>query len=620
MLAAQSVTPTDDAADAVFEMLEHEFELLEDGSTVYRYSHRLKHITYYSFSRAYGESFIVYNPEWQELNVTKSLTTMRSGRKVESPFNAYNEVLPRYAAAAAPHLGLREMVVTHTGLETGSVVEFSYTITTSKGMFPGLMGKVVFGERSPIRSLVVRVIVPEGTELRSGMARDNLTPSIERRNGKRIHTWIRENIALVEVEAFQPPLEQIAPVLYFSTATYEDIVRHCLADPALMTLPTDAHDIAKSLAADSLSVQERAAALRGWTNERVARMPGPLDIVGYSPRSARATFDQRVGSDLDRAVLLAAMCRAAGIEALPVLISDDMHPSGWQMDSEPTSGGTSLTVSAALEPDVPSLHLFPRAAVQCRNPGRNGSTFLLSPGSTQTGLYPPEFAGKAILPLDPAAAKPQRYTPPFKSTTVSLTSVWKIQQDGTIQGKSRAVLDGMRSCSLDRPAMQRMLRQSVGRAGQGMKVTPGDVNVDADGTSACEADVVSEKVLAPIASYASFALPVAPGGISEMNLVAGDVRRTSPLQLQAALREENRLTLHLNGNVHLAGGSRSAELKNSVGTVTSNIRADKHDIEVTRIIDIDVDIISPQAYEDFRALMRIWNDPAHTSLLLRVDE
>ena len=101
-VASATLSAKQDTTDAVYEEMTHEYVLQPDGSTLYTYSHKLRLLTPYAFTRADGESFITYNPEYQKLTVLRSVTTMRDGRKVESPFNAYNEVLPRAAAGAGP--------------------------------------------------------------------------------------------------------------------------------------------------------------------------------------------------------------------------------------------------------------------------------------------------------------------------------------------------------------------------------------------------------------------------------------------------------------------------------------------------------------------------------------
>ena len=56
-------------ADAIFEKFIKEFTLEADGSTSYREYKQLKLITQFSFNRLYGETFIIYNPEFQNLKI-----------------------------------------------------------------------------------------------------------------------------------------------------------------------------------------------------------------------------------------------------------------------------------------------------------------------------------------------------------------------------------------------------------------------------------------------------------------------------------------------------------------------------------------------------------------------
>ena len=109
----------DPEADGVYKNVVKSYTLNNDGSMVYHYHHTLKYLTHFAFNRLYGESFIVYNPEYQELIVNESETMMKNGKKIQSPENAFNIVLPRFSAGAPDFNHMHEMVVTHTGLEFG---------------------------------------------------------------------------------------------------------------------------------------------------------------------------------------------------------------------------------------------------------------------------------------------------------------------------------------------------------------------------------------------------------------------------------------------------------------------------------------------------------------------
>jgi hypothetical protein len=83
---------------------------------------------------------------------------------VQSPKNAFNEVLPFQAADAPAYNNLREMVITHVGLEIGAVVELDYTLHSVAGFMPIFSCNMVLNESSPIKDLEIVVKVPTGNQ------------------------------------------------------------------------------------------------------------------------------------------------------------------------------------------------------------------------------------------------------------------------------------------------------------------------------------------------------------------------------------------------------------------------------------------------------------------------
>ena len=62
-------------SDAVYEKIIKEYTLHEDGSMDFRFYKKLKLNTHFSFNRLYGETFIVYNPNFQDLKIKKAIVT-----------------------------------------------------------------------------------------------------------------------------------------------------------------------------------------------------------------------------------------------------------------------------------------------------------------------------------------------------------------------------------------------------------------------------------------------------------------------------------------------------------------------------------------------------------------
>jgi len=149
------------AYDAEYLLKDVIYRLNPDGSSVMEYHSKIKLYTYKATNRIFGETFILYNPAYQKLEILMSETTMKDGKKVKSPKNAYNESLPYVAKRFSAFSELREMVVTHTGLERDAVIELKYKIYTKAG-FNNCFSKMEYlSEPYPVKKLSIRVIVPK---------------------------------------------------------------------------------------------------------------------------------------------------------------------------------------------------------------------------------------------------------------------------------------------------------------------------------------------------------------------------------------------------------------------------------------------------------------------------
>lgn len=124
------------APEAEYKKLEKTWTLHSDGSQEFRCNMELTLFTHTAMNGTYGESFIVYNPQYQELKINSSYTRQKDGTVIKTPDNAFVEVLPRNAADAPAYNHLKEMVVVHTGLELGATIYLDYTVTSKPGYLP----------------------------------------------------------------------------------------------------------------------------------------------------------------------------------------------------------------------------------------------------------------------------------------------------------------------------------------------------------------------------------------------------------------------------------------------------------------------------------------------------
>lgn len=138
LLSLLAMTVTSFAAsEAEYGKVSKAWTLHADGSQEYRSSMELTLFTHTAMNSTYGESFIVYNPDFQTLKIHSSYTRQKDGTIVKTPDNAFVEVLPRFAADAPAYNQLKEMVVVHTGLELGATIYLDYSIIHKTGLLSG---------------------------------------------------------------------------------------------------------------------------------------------------------------------------------------------------------------------------------------------------------------------------------------------------------------------------------------------------------------------------------------------------------------------------------------------------------------------------------------------------
>ena len=75
--------------DAEYKLLSKKYVLNNNGNVDYTYHKELKLNSQRAFFSIYGESFIVYNPEFQTLKINEAYTLRADGSRVDAPKNAF---------------------------------------------------------------------------------------------------------------------------------------------------------------------------------------------------------------------------------------------------------------------------------------------------------------------------------------------------------------------------------------------------------------------------------------------------------------------------------------------------------------------------------------------------
>ena len=160
--------------DAVYKLISKSYTLNTDGSTEFRKRTELQIFTRMTFDY-FGETFITYNPDFQELIINEAYTIRKDGSKVETPANAFNPMLPDGCTKCERLNGIRTMVVTHTALEYDAIIVLDYTIRSKNFFFQELLEKVDLQEEVPVEKYVVSVTTPDYKPAKFQLNGENLS-------------------------------------------------------------------------------------------------------------------------------------------------------------------------------------------------------------------------------------------------------------------------------------------------------------------------------------------------------------------------------------------------------------------------------------------------------------
>ena len=236
----------------------------------------------------------------------------------------------------------------------GDVVEYDYTI---RGVNPALSdrhaGSYDLQWRVPVQSMVARLVVPEGHDLRIAARNTTLQPEVQHRGGWVDRAWREQAV---------PPLarDDDEPGWYDPFASVQWSEFPDWASVAAWALPLYRADAdqgpvlraqVESIAHASADPGERLVATLRFVQREVRYLGIEVGVGSFAPRAPREVMTHRFGDCKDKALLTVWMLRALGIEAQPALVN--------------------TRITRGLDQYEPAADLFDHVVVHARVGGRD---------------------------------------------------------------------------------------------------------------------------------------------------------------------------------------------------------------------------------------------------------
>ena len=589
-----SYTQTDNA-DAEFLKIEKEYTLNEDGSIDLHYSKQLKILSHYAFHRLYGETFILHNTKFQTLKINSAYTIMADGKKVITPENAFNEVLPRFANNAPAYNHIRELVVTHTALEVGSVIHLDYTIHSKKGFYPALMIDEVLLESSPTKQLDIKVNVPISKSLQFDLLNIDREPVITTEEDKKAYTWTFNNLPANSKDDYQARDHLDTPRLMLSSAENPDELYNQFLNQDTFDFKTNEKmdKLVEKVSAENNDKLSTALAIQKVVSNDLNALSIPLKYSGFVCRSPIKTWDSNQGTKLEKALLLAALLEKANIDADVVAIIPE----------------------PLFNKQQGNLLNFNDFAVMLKLD--NYGEVLLSADKVDKQNLIFSMEDQILLTLNNRNKNTVLIPAEKAKNKVSIIGDFEISDTGSLTGKLNLALEGNANpyFSLFKDAST---IKSVFKGGIHSKDIASFTYVQlSQEMSRTHLQIEKKEPFKDLNTYLSFDLPYAINGVDSWHMNQLTSQRNSSLEIPETIHEQYHYSIELTDDLKPILQATNIEISNEVGHLLIKIEKTGNKLLITREIKITTKLIDLDKYDDFKEIMNVWNNNKYKQILFK---
>jgi hypothetical protein len=194
----------------------------------------------------------------------------------------------------------------------------------------------VLGDREPVLEAIVRVTVPEGTELLYASERIGDPVLIVNKDATESYLWQIGNIEAVFPERHRPPVPNVFPRVVAGTKTTWAEIDDALARSFEESLsdPGRLFKEVQRLVQAGQGDREKARALYQFVAKEIRDVRVPMDEYGYRPKFVSEILANRFGNTLDKAFLLYAMLQEARIPSQMMYVRS--HGAGELVEEVPS--------------------------------------------------------------------------------------------------------------------------------------------------------------------------------------------------------------------------------------------------------------------------------------------
>ncbi len=315
-------------------------------------------------------------------------------------------------------------------LNLGDTLHYIILDNFTKVHTPGTWSDyVTFEGTSPIKRSAFTVVAPRNKPLQRIALKSKIPGTVTFKKHERensiVYEWIAKNVPLAIPEPNMPSFyTQVQRLLVSTIKDWESISRWYwgLCEPNLEKITPAMRAMVTELTRNTEDPDQQIQAIFTWVSQKVRYLGLTVekDAPGYEPHPVSMTFDQRAGVCRDKAALLAAMLRIAGLEAYPTLIMNGPKK----------------------DPEVPQP-FFNHAITAVRE--KDGSYLLMDATDENTRRMFPSYLGNQSYLVATPAGETLLTSPvtPAKQNMMVIATKGSLDADGHLTAESKLHFNGI---------------------------------------------------------------------------------------------------------------------------------------------------------------------------------
>ncbi len=572
-----------------------------DGKVETHVEESLKMMTAYLTRHDYFDPRVSWNDARSSLRLDQVRTYMADGTPIDAKDNSRVPNTADVFQWAVPYAHMRQMTLAHVGVEHGATSATAYTLQDRAPVDEPFYGVIELQSFLPILDQWITLEIPEGGTLNIAGVHCDVNVQSESKDGKTTYIIHRTDVPAVNLSETGWDHDVLQRLVYSNAPDWGTVRTHlarrieaaAMADAAVTAKVTEVID-------GSSQPQEKISRLHRFVVQGLRTIDWPVADFDHQVRTAGDVLDSSVGHPLDKAVLLVAMLRNAGLEANVALVSSDP-----------------AIPDAVACPDV-----FGQVWVQAR---LGNKEVWLDPTASRDARNKWDLAGLPVLLLDPAAEGVSRRPglDAEDNRAALLAEVTLKAGEDSLAVSGWADLDLAKGYNplvdFDREGTrhERVAGKVAGAFG-GADVDGVTVARQGCGMAAFRAEFSGGSIPVPEHGLVSLRLPRVPGALSGGALETYRTTRTLPLRLpDGPVSERVDVTLTLPDGFEVAHLPADLSLANAAGSVRRTLGVDDGVLTASTLLIVEQGEIAPADYPAFRELLDAVEADSQSLILLR---